>query len=195
MTTTFEQKPLILKFHKKLTDDEFFEFCQTNRDWRIEKSASGEILIMAPTGSGTGKRNFSLAVQFGNWVERDGTGYGFDSSTGFTLPNGAIVSPDVAWIKVEKWNALSEELQETFAPIVPDFVIELKSRSDSLSDLKEKMQQYIDNGVSLAWLIDAAKRQVYVYSATVPVVVLNEPASVSGEPVLPGFVLDLQSIW
>lgn len=195
MTTTFEQKPLILKFHKKLTDDEFFEFCQTNRDWRIEKSASGEILIMSPTGSETGGRNFDLIAQFGIWVKRDGTGKGFDSSSGFTLPNNAVVSPDVSWLKLDKWNALTPEQKKKFAPIVPDFVIELKSPSDSLSELKQKMQQYIDNGVSLAWLIDTAKRQVYVYSTGVPVVVLNEPVSVSGESVLPGFVLDLQSIW
>ncbi|MCT7950220.1 Uma2 family endonuclease [Ancylothrix sp. C2] len=195
MTTTFEQKPLMLKLHKKLTDDEFFEFCQTNRDWRIERSASGEILIMPPTGLETGGRNFDLIGQFFIWVKRDGTGKGFDSSSGFTLPNNAVVSPDVSWVKLDKWNALTPEEKKKFALIVPDFVIELKSPSDSLSDLKEKMQQYIDNGVSLAWLIHAEKRQVYVYSAGVPVVVLNEPASVSGEPVLPGFVLDLQSIW
>lgn len=194
MLTTFEQKPLILKLHQKLTDDEFFELCQNNRDWRIERSASGEIIIMPPTGSGTGKRNFSLAVQFGTWVQRDGTGYGFDSSSGFTLPNGAIVSPDLAWIKVEKWNALSEEQQETFAPIAPDFVIELKSPSDSLSELQKKMQQYIENGVSLGWLIDQKKRRFYVYRPEMPVEVLNEPASVSGEPVLVGFVLELQTI-
>lgn len=195
MTTTFEQKPLVLKFHKKLTDDEFFEFCQTNRDWRIERSASGEILIMPPTGSETGGRNFDLIGQFFVWVKCDGTGKGFDSSSGFTLPNNAVVSPDIYWVKLEKWNALNSEQKKTFAPIVPDFVIELKSPSDSLSELKQKMQQYIDNGVSLAWLINPEKRQVYVYSPGVPVVVLNEPVSVSGEPVLPGFVLDLQAIW
>ncbi len=194
MTTTFEQKPLILKFHKKLTDDEFFEFCQHNRDWRIERRASGEILIMPPTGSETGGRNFDLIGQFFIWVKRDGTGKGFDSSSGFTLPNNAVVSPDVSWVKLDKWNALTPEEKKKFASIVPDFVIELKSPSDSLSDFKQKMQQYIDNGVSLAWLIDAAKRQVYVYSAGVPVVVLNDPDSVSGEPVLPGFVLDLLAL-
>jgi Uma2 family endonuclease len=195
MLTTFEQKPLILKLHQKLTDDEFFELCQNNRDWRIERSASGEIIIMPPTGLETGGRNFNLIGQFFVWVQKDGTGKGFDSSSGFTLPNGAVVSPDVSWLKLEKWNALSPEQKKKFSPVVPDFVIELKSASDSLSELQTKMQQYVENGVSLGWLIDADKRQVYVYRPEMSVEILNEPAKVSGEPVLVGFVLDLQTIW
>jgi Uma2 family endonuclease len=150
---------------------------------------------MPPTGSETGGSNFRLAVQLGTWTEQDGTGTGFDSSTGFTLPNGATVSPDISWIKLERWNALSKEQRTKFAPIVPDFVVELRSPSDSLKDLQKKMQQYIDNGVRLAWLIDRKQRRVYIYRPGVPVQQLDNPETVSGDPELPGFVLRLSQIW
>ena len=195
--TEVETHPLVVRMHPviDLTDDQFFEFCQINRDLRIERTATGELLIMSPTGSETGGSNFRLAVQLGNWIEQDGTGIGFDSSTGFTLPNGGTVSPDISWVKLERWNALSKEQRTKFAPIVPDFVVELRSPSDSLKDLQKKMQQYIDNGVRLAWLIDRKQRRVYIYRPDVSVQQLDNPETVSGDAELPGFVLKLGQIW
>jgi len=195
--TEIEIYPLVVRMHPviNLTDDQFFEFCQINRDLRIERTATGELLIMPPTGSETGGSNFELAVQFRIWVKQDGTGKGFDSSTGFTLPNGATVSPDLSWVKLERWNALSKEQRTTFAPISPDFVVELRSKSDTLKDLQEKMQQYINNGVRLGWLIDRRQSRVYVYRPGVSVECLENPETVSGEPELPGFVLEMKEIW
>jgi len=196
-TTQVENSPLVLHLHPiiNLTDEQFFEFCQINRDLRIERTATGELLIMPPTGSDTGNRNAKLIVQLGVWAERDGTGIYFDSSTGFTLPNGAKVSPDAAWVKLERWNALTPEQQQKFAPICPDFVVELRSASLHLTPLKTKMQEYIGNGALLGWLIDRKKRQVYIYRPGVAVECLDNPATISGESVLPGFVLDLSKIW
>jgi Uma2 family endonuclease len=195
--TEVETHPLVVRLRPviDLTDDQFFEFCQINRDLRIERTVEGELLIMPPTGSETGGSNFRLAVQLGNWTEQDGTGTGFDSSTGFTLPNGATVSPDISWVKLERWNALSALQRTKFAPIVPDFVVELRSKSDSLKDLQKKMQQYMDNGVRLGWLIDRKQRRVYVYRPGVAVQQLDNPETVSGDPELPGFVLKLSQIW
>jgi Uma2 family endonuclease len=150
---------------------------------------------MFPTGSETGNRNFNLTVQFGIWVKQDGTGVGFDSSTGFILPNGATKSADAAWVKLEKWNSLTREQQTKFAPICPDFVVELRSPSDRLQSLQEKMLEYIDNGVSLGWLIDRKNRRVYIYRPNGSVEVLDNPSRLRGEDVLPGFVLDLSTIW
>ncbi|MFP5269344.1 Uma2 family endonuclease [Coleofasciculus sp.] len=197
VTTPVENSPLVLHLHPviNLTDEQFFEFCQINRDLRIERTATGELLIMPPTGSETGGRNFRLNGQLYNWTEQNGTGVGFDSSTGFTLPNGAKVSPDAAWVKLERWNALTPEQQQKFAPICPDFVVELRSASDNLTPLKTKMQEYIDNGALLGWLIDCKKQQVYIYRPGVAVECLDNPATVSGDPVLPVFVLDLSKIW
>lgn len=195
--TEVETHPLVVRLRPviDLTDDQFFEFCQINRDLRIERTAEGELLIMPPTGSGTGGRNFKLNGQLFVWTERDGTGMGFDSSTGFTLSNGAQRSPDAAWVKLERWNALTPEQQEKFAPIAPDFVVELRSKSDTLKDLQDKMQEYIDNGVRLGWLIDRKQRAVYIYRPGVPVQQLDNPETVSGDPELPGFVLRLSQIW
>jgi Uma2 family endonuclease len=197
VTTQVENSPLVLHLHPviNLTDDQFFEFCQINRDLRIERTATGELLIMPPTGSETGGRNFNLIGQLWAWVNQDGTGIGFDSSTGFTLLNGAERSPDAAWVKLERWNALTPEQQKKFAPICPEFVVELRSPSDNLEPLKTKMQEYIDNGALLGWLIDRKNRQVYIYRPGVAVECLDHPATVSGDPVLPGFVLDLSKIW
>jgi Uma2 family endonuclease len=197
VTTQVETSPLVLHLHPviNLTDEQFFEFCQINRDLRIERAATGEILVMPPTGSETGNRNARLIVQLGIWAERDGTGIYFDSSTGFTLPNGAKVSPDAAWVKLERWNALTPEQQKKFAPICPDFVVELRSASDNLQPLKTKMQEYIDNGALLGILIDRQNQQVYIYRPGVTVECLDHPATVSGDSVLPGFVLDLSKIW
>jgi Uma2 family endonuclease len=165
------------------------------RDSRIELTTAGDLIIMAPTGWKTGVRNFKLIGSFAAWVEKDGTGQGSDSSTVFTLPNGAKRSPDMAWVRNERWQALTDEEQERFPPLCPDFVMELRSRSDSLRKLQEKMQEYMENGAQLGWLIDPFERKVYVYRPQAGVECLDNPATVSGEPLLRGFVLDVQSLW
>lgn len=192
-----ETSPLVLHLHPviEMTDEQFFEFCQLNRELDIERAATGEIILMPPTGSETGNRNLRLIQQLANWTDKDGTGIAFDSNAGFTLPNGATRSPDASWIKLSRWNALSQEQRERFAPICPDFVIELRSVSDSLQPLKDKMQEYIDNGALLGWLIDRKERKVYVYHPDRPVECLDNPPNLKGEAVLPEFVLDLTKIW
>lgn len=179
----------------EMTTAEFYEFCQANRDLRIERSASGEVIIMPPTFSDTGNRNVKIAQQLANWADQDGTGEVFDSSSGFTLPNGATRSPDAAWIRLERWNALTEVEQASFAPICPDFVVELKSSSDALGKLKAKMLEYLDNGAMLGFLIDRKQRQVYVYRPNQQPEILENPDAVSGDPELPGFQLQMARIW
>lgn len=157
--------PIVLQLWPAIamTDDQFYEFCQLNRDFRIERNATGELIIMPPTGSETDERNFDLIGQLWAWTKQDGTGVGFGSSGGFTLPNGAVKSPDAAWIKRTNWEAIPAEQRKKFAPICPEFVIELRSDSDSLQVLQDKMQEYIDNGTQLGWLIDRKQRQVFIY--------------------------------
>jgi Uma2 family endonuclease len=193
-----------LKFHPviTMTDDQLFDFCQLNQNFRIERNNAGEIVIMSPTGSETDQRNFDLIVQLGIWTKQDGTGVGFGSSGGFTLPSGAVRSPDAAWIKKTDWQAISLEKRKKFAPICPQFVIELRSRSggsasqsDSLKELKTKMEEYITNGTLLGWLIDRVQRKVYIYRPNTVVEELDNPTTLSGEDTLPGFVLDLSEIW
>ncbi len=179
----------------EMSDDQFFEFCRLNRDLRFERTCDGKLTIMPPTGGVTGNRNFSLTGQFWSWVEQDGTGIGFDSSTGFNLPNGADRSPDVSWLRLSRWNALSSEQQEKFIPLCPDFVIELRSSSDKLQPLKDKMQEYIDNGVLLGWLIDRKNRRVYIYRPSLEVERLDNPSTIRADPVLPGFTLKMEKIW
>ncbi len=186
---------VILPGSESMTTEQFYEFCQTNRDLRIERTANGEVVVMPPTFSDTGNRNGRIALQVGNWADKDGTGETFDSSSGFTLPNGAIRSPDTSWIKLERWNALTEEQKASFAPICPDFVIELRSKTDTLKSLQVKIQEYIDNGASLGWLIDRQQRKVYVYRPNRETEILDNPESVSGDPELPGFVLQMAKIW
>lgn len=189
--------PLLVRLHPvlEMTDAQFFEFCHLNRELRIERTAAGDLIIMPPTGSATGGRNFKLTQQLANWTDQDGTGIGFDSSTGFTLPNGAKRSPDAAWIKLDRWQQLTTEQQERFAPISPDFVVELRSPSDSLTDLQAKMQEYIANGVGLGWLIDRSQQQAFIYRADGSVEQQDYPETLQGESVLPGFVLELSKIW
>ncbi|MGI0493362.1 Uma2 family endonuclease [Alkalinema pantanalense CENA528] len=179
----------------EMTQQQFYEFCRSNPDLRVERTAQGEVLIMSPTFSDTGNRNFNLAVQVGIWAEQDGTGLGFDSSAGFTLPNGATRSPDVSWIRRDRWEALRPEEQQSFAPLCPDFVIELKSTSDRLETLQAKMQEYLDNGAQLGWLIDRQAQQVYIYRLNQAVEVLDHPETISGDPELPGLGVNLRSIW
>ncbi len=191
-------QPLLLHFPAEiaaLSDEYFFEFCQANRDLKIERTAHYDLLIMAPTGSETDERNFDLIGQLWAWARQDGTGVGFGSSGGFRLPNGAVRSPDAAWIRKTRWEALTPEQRKGFAPLCPDFVVELRSETDGLSLLQEKMAEYIDNGAQLGWLIDRQQRMVYVYRpGTLPEAVPT-PASLSGDPILPGFTLDLSRIW
>ena len=179
----------------ELTDDQFYDLCRANHELRFERTATGEILIMPPTGTETGRRNFNLTYQLAKWVEQDGTGYGFDSSTAFKLPGGATRSPDASWIVRERYDALTDEEKEKFSPICPDFVAELRSRTDALAELQGKMEEYVANGARLGWLIDPLERKVYVYEPGAPVVVLESPEQVAGDPVLPGFTLRLAEIW
>jgi Uma2 family endonuclease len=178
-----------------ITDDEFFEFCAANRELRIEMSSGGEIIIMLPVGSEGGKRNFDLAGQFAVWVKSDGRGVGFDSSTGYTLPNGAKRSPDLSWILKSRWNAIPKRMRKKFAPICPDFVVELRSEADSLKMLKSKMEEYLVNGALLGWLIDPLEKRVYFYRPDAEVETLENPSSISGDPLLDGFVLELSEIF
>lgn len=178
-----------------MTRDEFYAFCLANRDLRIERTATGEVIVMPPAFSDTGNRNFNLAAHLWVWTEKDGTGLGFDSSAGFTLPNGATRSPDAAWIKAERWDALTEAEKASFAPICPDFVIELRSASDTLKGLKAKMEEYIENGLLLGWLIDRKNRTVYIYRPDRDPEILENPNRVSGDPELPGFSLPMAKIW
>ncbi len=189
--------PMVLQLQPviALTEDQFYEFCQLNRDFRIERNAVGELVIMPPTGSETDERNFNLVGQLWVWTKQDGTGVGFGSSGGFTLPNGAVRSPDAAWIKRDRWEAIPVELRKKFAPICPEFVIELRSESDRLQVLQDKMQEYIDNGTQLGWLIDRKQRQVFLYRPNTTVKVLDNPKILCGEPLLSGFVLDLSQVW
>jgi len=179
---------------ERFTDDEFAEFCAEHPELRVEMNSEGEMIIMPPVVSEGGKRNFLLSGRFFEWVETDGTGVGFDSSTGFTLPNGAKRSPDVSWIRRERWEALTEEERNEFAPICPDFIVELRFKSDRLSTVREKMTEYIDNGAQLGWLLDPLEQKVHIYYPNAPVKILDYPAELSGEPLLPGFRLNLEGI-
>jgi len=179
----------------RLTDEQFLRLGQENPEMRLELNAQGELVIMPPTGSKTGLRNSALNYALVAWSKTDGTGVAFASSTLFALPNGARRSPDASWVRREQWDVLAEDQQEGPAPLCPDFVVELRSRTDRLTTLHEKMQEYIDNGARLGWLIDPSEKQVYGYRPGQPVETLDNPATVSGEPVLPGFVLNVRVLW
>ena len=178
-----------------LTDEQFFQLCQVNKNLRFERTATGELIIMPPTGGETSNRNGKLTQQLFNWADADGTGVAFDSSGGFKLPNGADRSPDAAWLKLERWDTLTSEQKERFVPLCPDFVIELLSPSDILKVASEKMNEYQDNGTRLGWLINRKSRQVEIYRLSQEVEVLQSPATLSGETILCGFILNLQPIW
>jgi len=179
----------------ELTDDQFFALCQLNRDLRLERTAQGEIIVMPPTGGETGNRNHEINRQFGNWTKQNGTGAAFDSSTGFKLPNQADRSPDAAWVARHRLAPLTPEQKRKFLPLCPDFVIELRSPTDKLEDVQAKMEEYLENGARLGWLIDPEARRVHIYRPGLAVEVLEGVLEVSGEPELPGFVLDLRDIW
>ena len=179
----------------KLSDDQFESLVWANRDSKFELTATGELLIMSPTGGETGNRNFELYIDLGNWNRKKGLGKAFDSSTGFELPNGAKRSPDLSWITLEKWNALTPVQRRKFLPICPDFVVELVSESDDLKEIEEKMQEYLDNGLGLGWLIIPKIRQVKIYRPQQTIEILESPMFLSGESVLVDFILDLTPIW
>jgi len=192
-----EHPPVVLHTHPVLDmgEEQFFEFCQLNREWRIERSAEGDLEVMVPTGGETSNRNFRLSVQLGIWTDRDGTGVAFDSNGGFVLPNGAMRSPDVSWVRRERLANLTAEQKQRFLPLCPDFVIELRSPSDPLAVIEAKMREYVENGARLGWLIDPEERKAHVYKPGEPVGILSTPDKLSGDPVLSGFILDLKPIW
>ena len=177
-----------------LTDDQFYEFCRLNRELRIERTAQGGLVIMAPAGGDASDKNAEITMQLRLWAKRDGTGRTFDSSGGFVLPNGATRSPDASWVRHGRLAALTAEERAKFLPLCPDFVIELRSLTDGLSALQDKMSEYMENGAQLGWLIDPLGGQVFVYRPGAPVERLEEPDSVSADPVLPGFRLELAEL-
>lgn len=180
----------------QMTDEQFFEFCQINQDLHIERDRFGVISVMSPTGSETGNREVSILGQLWFWAEQHGNGLVFSSSTGFKLSSGAERSPDASWITLERWSTLTSEQQQKFAPICPDFVIELRSPSDNLRPLQDKMEEYIaEPGCRLGWLIDRKHRRIYVYRPGQSVDCIENPTTISAEPELPGFVLNLGKIW
>jgi len=179
----------------KLTDDQFYQLCRNNPDIKFERNAKGEIIVMPPTGGETGNYNFEIAVDFGIWNRQTKLGVCFDSSTCFKLPNGADRSPDVSWIQQVRWDALTPQQKEKFPPISPDFVLELMSPTDSLKETQSKLQEYMDNGVQLGWLINRKTQRVEIYRQGKEVEILGSPTELSGENVLPGFVLNLQTVW
>ncbi|MEM9215534.1 MAG: Uma2 family endonuclease [Cyanobacteria bacterium P01_F01_bin.150] len=182
-----------------VSQEQFIALAQANQDLRLERTATGELIVNPPTGGVSGKRNFSITGQLNSWVEaHESLGEGFDSSTGFELPNGADRSPDASWVRCDRWEALTLEEQEGFIPLCPDFVIELRSKiskTDSLTKLQEKMQEYMDNGAQLGWLIDPQNKRVEIYRMGQAVELLEQPSTLSGENVLPGFTLMLKCIW
>jgi len=178
-----------------LSDKQFFQLCQQNELVQFERNADGTLVLMPLVGGTTSIRNASLTAQLGMWNRDDKLGIGFDSSTGFTLPNGAVRSPDASWLKCDRWDALTQEQKERFAPVCPDFVVELRSDTDCLKRLQEKMREYRANGARLGWLIDLETHKVEIYRPNQDVEVLESPATLSGESVLPGFILNLDSIW
>ena len=179
----------------KLTDEQFYQLCQDNPDIKFERNQWGKLIIMPPTGGETGNRNSEMNAEFVIWNRQTKLGKVFDSSTCFKLPNNAERSPDISWIKLDRWNSLSQEQREKFPPIAPDFVLELMSPSDRLKDTQEKMQEYMAAGVKLGWLFNRKARRVEIYRQGQDVEVIDSPKSLSGEDVLPGFILDLSIVW
>ncbi|MGB7442368.1 MAG: Uma2 family endonuclease [Coleofasciculaceae cyanobacterium] len=179
----------------KLTDEQFAQLATANQDLRLELTVNGELIIMPPTGGETGNRNFEIYIDLGIWNRQTRLGKAFDSSTGFRLPKGGTRSPDVSWVRMERWNTLTEEQRRKFLPLCPDFAIELVSETDDVEETRKKMQEYIDNGLRLGWLIIPKLKQVEIYRLNLGVEVLQSPATLAGEEVLPGFVLYLQPIF
>jgi Uma2 family endonuclease len=190
VASAFDLDPIVIP----LTDEQFEELCRNNRDLRFEQTATGELIIMPPTGWVTGNQNCEIAYQVQAWSRKANMGKAFDSSTGFILPNGAKRSPDAAWVSQARLDALNPN-PDKFLPLAPDFAIELRSASDNLQTLRQKMQEYRAAEVRLGWLINPQDKQVEIYRPDQPVEILQSPAQLSGEGVLLGFVLDLNEIW
>jgi Uma2 family endonuclease len=187
--------PVTLRMGELMNEEDFFQFCQMNDTLEFERDSHGNIILMSPTGSFTGNLNFRISGNLFIWNENSCLGEAFDSSTGFTLPNGAVRSPDASWIKNERWDLVTDEQKEKFAPICPDFVVEIRSKSDQLNYLINKMEEYIANGTQLAWLIDRFDNKAYIFKEDKSVIKLDSlNVKLSGELVLPGFVLDLESL-
>jgi Uma2 family endonuclease len=178
-----------------LTREQFYQLCEENPDLKLERNPQGELIIMPPTGGETGRSNVNLILQVASWNEQNQLGEVFDSSTGFTLPSGADRSPDVSWVEKSRWNTLTKEQKEKFIPLCPDFVIEILSPNDSLKKTQQKMQEYIENGCSLGWLLNRKKQEVEISRPEQDVEILKLPQIISGENILPGFILNLQKIW
>jgi Uma2 family endonuclease len=183
----------------ELSDEQFYQLCRRNPDLRFERSATGELIIMSPTGSETSENNFSLYLALGNWNLKTKLGHCFESNGGFTLPNGAVRVPDMSWIRNDRYEALSKKQRTKFAPICPDFVMELMSPTDELRVVQAKMVEYIENGARLGWLINSEDKQVEIYRPSqesgYEKELLEMPQTLSGEDVLPGFELDLGFMW
>ncbi|MBW4681105.1 MAG: Uma2 family endonuclease [Microcoleus vaginatus WJT46-NPBG5] len=179
----------------KLTDEQFEQLAAANQDLQLELTATGELIIMPPTGGETGNRNFEIYIDLGIWNRQTKLGKAFDSSTGFRLPKGGTRSPDASWVSIKRWEALTPEERKKFLPLCPDFAIELVSETDDVEETREKMQEYVSNGLRLGWLINPKTRQVEIYRQNREVEVLESPATLSGEDVLPAFILDLQAIF
>lgn len=179
----------------ELSGEQLLELSSLNDDLRLELTAEGELIVMTPAGGESSRRNLELTVQLGIWTRRDGTGVAFDSSGGFILPNGAIRSPDASWVERSRYEALTPEQREKYLPLCPEFVIELRSPSDRLVTLQEKMVEYVENGARLGLLLDPARKRVHVYKPGEPVRELADPEEVSADPILPGFVLKPREVW
>jgi Uma2 family endonuclease len=179
----------------QLTREQFYQICGENPDLKLERNAAGELIIMSPTGGETGRSNSNVNAQVWFWNDQNQLGEVFDSSTGFTLPNGADRSPDVAWVEKSRWDTLNKEQKEKYIPLCPDFVIEILSPNDSLPKTQHKMPEYINNGCRLGWLINRKKQEVEIYRPQQDVEIIKSPQTLLGENVLPGFVLNLQKIW
>jgi Uma2 family endonuclease len=200
LQTPAQPETLSLELPRAITlhvsQEQFEALSAANRDLRLERTAAGELIVMPPTGGETGYRNSKIVYFLVKWVEEQGgSGIPFDSSTGFRLPNGADRSPDASWVSQERWQTLTQEQRKGFVPLCPDFVVELRSESDSLTQLQAKMGEYLNNGARLGWLIDPHNRRVEIYRQGRDVEVLENPTSLSGEGVLPGFTLNLRRVW
>jgi Uma2 family endonuclease len=196
-TDTWGEAPLVVRMEPliMLDDERFFQFAMQNPDVPLEQAPSGEVIFMSPTGGETGNRNIKILFQLEKWTESNQLGIAFDSATIFRLPNRAARSPDASWVELSRWNQLSPQEKEVFPPLCPDFVVELRSRSDRLKDLQAKLAEYVSCGARLAWLIDPFNISVHIYRPGQSAEVLKQPTSISGDPEMPGLVLELGEIF
>ena len=190
-----KRPPFRFRPETPMSDEDLIRFCAANDITRVEREVDGEILVMSPAGNRTGRRNAAIISALDTWAQRDGRGYVFDSSTGFTLPDGSLRSPDAAWVEASRWNALSREDQNRFSPICPDFLIELRSQSDELSALQAKMMRWIANGARLAWLVDPEREVISVYRPDYKPEIFQQPSLIQGSGVVEGFTLLLERVW